>query len=218
VSFAYRIPVEGNSVDLVRAFERRIPLLGVYIADTGRLIPESDRLHRRRPVRTGDLTYIHLEAFNVAPGEEVALRISARPPSRGAFPGGVTAFVVLATLLSGALLLGPLLGKDLGPEDAESRELPSVRERESIYSAIRDLEHDHETGKIAEADYAAMRDELQARAVALLRREREDATDAKQSSASPRCSSCGSELRATDRFCSHCGQAVASTPADEAKG
>jgi hypothetical protein len=217
VAVEYRIPVAGSSVDLVRSFERRVPLLSVYLADTGHLIPESSRLHRRRPLRTGDLTYIHLEAFNVTPGEEVALRISTRPRSRGSSPGGVMAFVVLAGLLSGALLIAPLLGNDLGAEDLGAEELPGVRERESIYSAIRDLEHDHETGKIADADYAAMRDELRARAVDLLRRERQGAVDAEASVASPRCAACGSELRTTDRFCSHCGQAVAGRPADEAK-
>jgi hypothetical protein len=218
VKVDYRIPVSGNSVDLVRSFAQRVPLLGIYLADTGRLIPESDRLHRRRPVRTGDLTYIHLEAFSVAPGEEVALRISTRPPSRGSSPGGVMAFVLLTGLLSGALLITPLLGSDLGPEDAEAEELPSVRERESIYSAIRDLEHDHETGKIAEADYTNMRDELMARAVALLRREREGAVDAEKRSSPPCCAACGAEVSATDRFCSRCGRAIASSQADEAKG
>jgi hypothetical protein len=218
VKVDYRIPVSGSSVDLVRSFAQRVPLLGIYLADTGRLITESDRLHRRKPVRTGDLTYIHLEAFNVAPGEEVALRISTRPPSKGSFPGGVMAFVVLTGLASGALLIAPLLGSDLGPEDAEADELPSVRERESIYSAIRDLEHDHETGKIAEADYTTMRDELRARAVALLRREREGPVDAEKRSSPPCCAACGAEVSATDRFCSRCGRAITVGQADEAKG
>jgi hypothetical protein len=210
--------VGGSSVDLIRSFEKRIPLLGVYLADTGRLTPESDRLHRRRPVRTDDLTYIHLEAFSVAPGEEVALRISSRPPSRGSSRGGVMAFIVLAGVLSGALLAAPLLGRDLGPEDAEVEALPSVRERESIYAAIRDLEHDHETGKIAEADYTGMRDELRARAVALLRQEREGARGAEESSGPPRCPSCGGEVGATDRFCSRCGGALVGGPEGEAMG
>jgi len=217
VAVDYRIPVKGDSVDLVRTFAQRVPLLGIYLADTGRLIPESDRLHRRRPLRTDDLTYIRLEAFNVAPGEEVALRISTRPPSRGSSRGGAMAFVALATLLSGALLIAPLLGGDLGPEDSAAEELPSLRERESIYAAIRDLEHDHETGKISEADYATMRDELRARAVALLRREREGAVDAEESDTPPSCTACGGEVRATDRFCSHCGQVIAGSPEEEPK-
>jgi hypothetical protein len=217
VAVDYRIPVDGNSVELIRSFEQGVPLLGIYLADTGRLIPESDRLHRRRPVRTGDLTYIHLEAFSVAPGEEVALRISTRPPSRGSFPVAVMAFVVLAGLLSGALLTAPLFGSDLGPEAAEIQELPGVRERESIYAAIRDLEHDHETGKIAEADYTSMREELRARAVALLRREREDAPDEAKASAPLRCAGCGNQVGAADRFCSQCGRAIADGPAGETK-
>ena len=218
VSISYRLPVDGDFVDLVRSFERRVPLLGIYLADTGRLIPESDRLHRRRPVRTGDLTYIHLEAFSVAPGEEVALRISTRPPSRGSLPGGAMAFLVLAGLLSGVLLVAPLFGRDLGPEAAEVEELPGVRERESIYSAIRDLEHDHETGKIAEADYTAMSEELRARAIDLLRREREGVAAAERTAAPSHCDGCGAEVRDTDRFCSRCGRPLADSPPGEAEG
>jgi len=216
VRFDYRIPVKGSSVDLVRSFQARVPLLALYLADTGRLIPESDRLHRRRPVRTDDLTYVHLEAFSVAPGEEVALRITTRPPSRASSSAGVTAFVLLAGALCAALLIAPLLGRGVGPEATAAEELPSERERESIYTAIRDLEHDYETGKIAEADYTGMREELRARAVALLRREREGAEAAEESSASPLCPSCGAEVRATDRFCSQCGGTLCASGEGEA--
>jgi hypothetical protein len=169
-------------------------------------------------VRTGDLTYIHLEAFNVAPGEEVGLRISNRAPERGGFPGGVVAFVLLAGVLSVALLVAPLVGGELGPQDAEAEELPGVRERESIYSAIRDLEHDHETGKISEEDYTSMRDELRARAVELLRRERESAAEREETGTPPHCPCCGAEVRATDRFCSRCGDALASHREGEVQG
>jgi hypothetical protein len=213
VAVEYRIPVDGSSVDLVRSFEKRVPLLGIYLADSGRLILESDRLHRRRPVRTSDLTYIHLEAFSVAPGEKVALRIASQPPSRGSSRAGVLAVVALAGVLCGALLIAPLLGRDLGLESAETDELPSARERESIYAAIRDLEHDHETGKIAEADYASMRDELRGRALALLRREREAAAERKRA---PRCPACEADVGAADRFCSRCGQALAASAEGEA--
>jgi len=208
VQVSYRIPVRGSSIDLTRSFEQGVPLLGVLLADTGRLITESDRLHRRRPLRTDDLTYIHLEAFSVGPGEEVALRISTRPPRRGSSQGVVTALALLAGLAAAALLVAPLFGRDVGAEKAEVEELPSVRERESIYAAIRDLEHDHETGKIAETDYGSMRDELRSRAVALLRREREGAVVAEGRSASPRCPSCEAEVRTGDRFCSRCGGAL----------
>jgi hypothetical protein len=216
VRFDYRIPVRGSSVDLVRSFEARVPLLSLYLADTGRLIPESDRLHRRRPMRTDDLTYIHLEAFSVAPGEEVALRITTRPPSRARSSAAVTAFVLLGGALCAALLIAPLLGRGVGPEASAAEELPGQRERESIYTAIRDLEHDYETGKIAEADYTGMREELRARAVALLRRERGSAAEAEEGSASPLCPFCGAEVRTADRFCSQCGGELCASGQGEA--
>ena len=216
VKVDYRIPVDGESVDLVRSFERSLPLMSIFLADTGRLITESDRLHRRRPLRTEDLTYIHLEAFSVAPGEEVALRISSRPPGRGGSPRGTMALTLLAGVLSAALLVAPLRGGSAGPEEAGVEELPSVREREAIYAAIHDLEHDHETGKIAEEDYHSMRDELRARAVGLLRLEQEGAAAAEKHLAPSRCPSCEAEVRATDRFCSRCGEALAGRAGDEA--
>jgi hypothetical protein len=116
------------------------------------------------------------------------------------------------------LLVAPLFGRDLGPEAAEVEELPGVRERESIYSAIRDLEHDHETGKIAEADYTAMSEELRARAIDLLRREREGVAAAERTAAPSHCDGCGAEVRDTDRFCSRCGRPLAGSPPGEAEG
>ena len=37
----------GNQFHLLNV-EYRLPLLSIFLADTGRLVPESDRLHRRR--------------------------------------------------------------------------------------------------------------------------------------------------------------------------
>jgi hypothetical protein len=216
----YRIPIVGSSVDLVRFFAKRVPLVSIFIADTGRLIPESERLHRRRPVRTEDGTYIHLEAFSVDAGEQVALRITSRPPSPGSSDGVVLAFILLAGVLSGALLITPLRGAEVTLEAAHAEEPANVRERESIYAAIHDLEHDHETGKITEADYASMRDELRARAVALLREEQREPAKVVQPpiAASPRCPSCKMEVEPSDRFCSGCGSSLAKDAASEEQG
>jgi hypothetical protein len=54
-----------------------------------------------------------------------------------------------------------------------------------------------------------MRDELRARAVELLRREREGAAEREEANAPPRCPSCQAEVRATDRFCFRCGEGLA---------
>jgi hypothetical protein len=100
-------------------------------------------------------------------------------------------------------------------------------EREAIYAEIHDLDHDHETGKLEEDDYGPMREALRARAIELLRAERNGAAAAPPDEAStvqpstaataepdaaaskPHsarfCPHCGEGLKPDWRFCSHCG-------------
>ena len=77
LQIAYQLPVADPSgaVALALRFGRTLPLLSIYVADTG-LRAESERLHRRRPVKTPDRTYIALEAFQVEPSETVRLALA----------------------------------------------------------------------------------------------------------------------------------------------
>jgi hypothetical protein len=196
LDLAYRLPLPEGSVDVVKGFGARVSLLSVFVGDTGLLV-ESERLHPRRPVRGTDRMYVHLEAFEVEPGEEIALRMTPLPPRRG-MPRGVRAGLlgVVALGLLG-FLAAPLRGEVVGEE--ESPESPVRRERESVFAAIRDLEHDYETGKVAEADYGTFRQELRARALTLLSQEREEAPPESL------CPGCAREVDPQDRFCSQCG-------------
>ena len=101
----------------------RVPLLSVYLADTGNLRVESERLHPRRPARTPDRTYIHLEAFELTPGEEVKLAVVTLPPRAGLPRAAGIAFVALATGLAALALAAPL------PRVASGRANPRGRIR-----------------------------------------------------------------------------------------
>ncbi len=228
VELAYRMPVESDTVDFSRRFDQRAKLLSIYMADTGRLLVESDRLHRRRPARTADLTYLHLEAFEIEAGETVALRVSTLPP-RGGLARPMT-FAILGgvALLSLFLLLSPLqaaLGESSGEGELDADESPERREREALYASIRDLDHDFETGKITEDDHRVLRDDLRGRALALMRAERSggpatesaEPESAGSESAVPgsaggvtepepeRCPACGEAVLTEHRFCAACG-------------
>lgn len=207
----YRLPVHEGAALLERRFDRPVPLLTVFVADTGLRI-ESDRLHRRRPVRTADRTYVHLEAFAVDPAEEIALRLVALPPPRGLPKAASAAFVLLLAAAAGWMLLAPLRRAPGAATAEAAEESVARREREALYASIRDLDHDFETGKIAEADYGALRDDLRGRAVALLRSEREAGrtrpSSAAAAPASEVCPGCASEARPGDRFCSQCGRVL----------
>ncbi len=228
VEISYRVPVEGDTPTWVRRFATRVPLLSVYVADTGRLAPTSERLHRRRPVRTSDLTYMHLEAFEVEPGESVELHIAALPPRGGLPRGGLLALVGLCAAGAIGLLAAPLYrARTARAEEADPSlaEPATERERQAIYAAIQDLDHDHETGKISEDDHRVLRDELRARAVALLRAERAERTGRAPGStaappapvaAAPACPGCGAGTREGDRFCAQCGSPLAQRSPREA--
>jgi hypothetical protein len=212
----YRVPVQEGAVALDRAFGAAFPLLSVYVADSG-IAADSERLHRRHPVRTEDRTYLHLEGFEIAPGETVPLRLAALPPAAGVPP--LVEMLLVALLAAGAVafLARPVLRpRSVALEAMQAP--PDRRERDSLYSALRDLEDDFETGKVGEPDYRTLREELRGRALVLLQRERDAArapvegalalASGGTASRTP-CRACGATPRPDDRFCGRCGVPLA---------
>lgn len=198
VELEYRLPAPAADTParFARRLPVRIPLLEIYLVDTGDLAPRSKLLHRRRPARDGSTNYLRLEAFEVAPGEEVDLTLERLPPRSAVSQGAALAAAWALALGAVAILLGPLLGfrprraQAAGVEEAaaggspagaralrEEAALAVLREeREALYAAIGDLDHDLETGKLSAADHAELRAELRARAIRLLREERAAST------------------------------------------
>ena len=224
VGVEYVLTVEAFPVQWSRSAPGDVPVFSVYVADTGDLAPSSERLHRRRPARTSDLTYLHLEAFQVAANELVDLTLGKLPPRSSA--RGPVAFAASGVIAALAiLLLAAPLRAGASPELAEETRSAVEREREAVMAAIRDVDHDFETGKLGEADHRELRTALRARAIALLREERvggaaepagttaagtraeTDAPAEPEPPAldGPRCASCGEALAATHRFCPSCG-------------
>lgn len=131
------------------------------------------------------------------------------------------AMVVLAV----PFVIKPLLkSKQNDQPDLDNEELDIPRDRYSeLLLAIRDLEFDHQIGKITEEDYSGLRETYLAQAaIALEAQEKHDAElDAQleqaiqlrreKKSASRMCVQCGMTLEPTDRFCRACGKAVEAT-------
>ena len=224
-AFRYRLPADPRGTRLDLAFPRTVRTLTLRAADTG-LVIESDRLHRLRPQAMGTRTWMMRQAFHVEPDEQLAIRfvpLEARAPSQlGAlfFVGASGAMVLL-------FVVAPLrTTRTARPREADDRYGPA-HERDLVYATIRDLEHDFETGKVAEADFNRTRDELWQRAKELMREERgltpaptrapaaptavvSDAASAETPGA-PKvvtggfCPACGKPVDASWHFCSHCG-------------
>jgi hypothetical protein len=215
VELGYQLAVADPPAKLERRFAARVPVLSVFVADTGRLAPDSERLHRRRPLRTNDLTYLHLEAFEVEPDEAVGLELGLLPPRPRASRPLALGFVGIAALAAIWLLTSPLRARREGGAEAPGAapEPEAREEREAIYDAIRDLDHDFETGKVSDADHARLRGELRARALALLEAERA-ASEARSQPPAPApapnfCPSCGAAALPAHRFCAQCGKPLA---------
>jgi len=78
------------------------------------------------------------------------------------------ALVVLACAAA-AFVLAPLRRPGTAPAWEGERER-LLHAREAAYRALREIELDRDTGKLDDADYAALRARYQAEAVAVLRR------------------------------------------------
>jgi len=229
LQIAYNLPVTDPSgaATLDLRFGRKLPLLSIYAADTG-LRTESERLHRRRPVKTTDRTYIALEAFEIEPSETVQLSLAPLDTPAKLPRAALYAVVALAAGLLVSFVAAPLrtprrsLSQDNGAEAQDA----ARHEREAVYASLRDLDHDHETAKLSDDDYQSMRGELRARAAALLRastasaglastRSEPQPSEVDQAApAAPRfCVSCGTAARASDRFCANCGVRIDSREA-----
>ena len=232
--YSYRLPSHPDGVALEMRFPRDIATLNVLIADTG-LSLDSSRLHRRRPFRNGTRNYLHREAFNVGLDEVVDLTLE--PLSGEGLPREASIALTVAGGAAAALFLVAPLRRRAEREEHEDTGLIRIREkREAVYTAIGDLDHDFETGKLDESDYTEMRSRLRSEAIELLRSER-GAGDAATREATPVdppetsgvselltsrfCPSCGDRVDPQWHFCSHCGGALnplaeTSVPAAEA--
>jgi hypothetical protein len=228
LGYSYFMPARPEGVDLDMRFPGEVETLNVLIADTS-LALDSSRLHRRRPFRSGTRNYLHREAFNIARDEVVDL--SLVPLGATGLPQSASIALAIAAAAAGAFFLFVPLRTASREKLVLDTPLDRIRaERERVYSAIRDLDHDFETKKLEEEDYTQMREGLRAEAIELMRSEQEAAGTAGAPASAPTattnanvgttagtgshashpetgafCPSCGETVTASWRFCSHCG-------------
>lgn len=148
----------------------------------------------------------------------------------------IDALVVVLLALAVVVFVGePLLRRQRGAEPlAFGRELESLRlYKETLYTAIRDLDFDFQTGKVERRDYEPLRRQLESEALHVLRQldaldplarleqeleqriaqlRRQRPAGEEPAAAARDCHGCGMPLAGDERYCSACGQALASTP------
>ena len=203
--FVYDVPRAVGPLEVELPVPDRVGLLDLRVRDFG-VVVEAGLLHPARPGRDGDQVYLRYLGFDLAAGTPIPLSIEPLPP-RSAPPRPVQA--VLVALLAGGIMfwvLRPLRGGQ--PALLETREEDG--ERAALFSALADLEHDFETGKLSTADRDRLRAELRSEALRSLARP--PASPARTPSAGGRALApsaacdCGHVLQPGDRFCAHCGK------------
>ena len=149
----------------------------------------------------------------VTPNEPVSFRVT--PLRQRAIPRRASLFLILAAAGFAAwFLIGPTLrAGDFEADVADTS--PLTRERETVTQSILDLDNDFETGKVSADDHARMRAELRARALELLRQERETPARAAERAAARAtepeqrfCTSCGVRVDPAWQFCADCGAKI----------
>lgn len=91
-----------------------------------------------------------------------------------------------------------------------------AEQRETVLSALRDLDFDFKTGKVSEEDYTPLRTRLLIEAAQYIEQETEQdekleamiQTRRAARQESVKCDHCGSSIEADQHFCAKCGSAV----------
>ena len=199
--FSYDLPGKDATVSSELLFPEETPSFELYIADQ-RVSIDTGPLHPARPSRDDDgIVYQRFLGFDLPAGTRVPLEVRPLPPVAGYTP--------LATALAAALLGAGLLffvGQPVTHAARASKPLvedPAALEKQALFAALQDLEHDFETGKLSAEDRDRLRAELRADALRALARTH--SSGPAPAAALPSCASCGHGAQAADRFCSRCG-------------
>ena len=212
ISLRFLLPIERDDPLFSHRMTIDVPLLSILIADTG-IVVETNRLHRQRPIRTPDRSYLHLEAFEIPAGEAVELRLRPLEARKSLPKPAATGIALAAAALAIGFLIAPLRQANAETAAPPSPASHAAEQRALLLTAIRDLDEDFEIGKLSETDHREMRLALHAEAVNLLRVERAALAKPAEADPTPRsCPRCEAETGADACFCSQCG-----APLDEPK-
>jgi cytochrome c-type biogenesis protein CcmI len=128
----------------------------------------------------------------------------------------VTLWIALLMLTAAVALFvaAPLTeGLAVRRREAEGKDRTAdlQHDRTLAVAAIRELEFDHEMGKIDDADFALIRASLEARALDAM--QGLQAVSSRLTSAPERCGRCGAPAAGRARFCAACGKELTPTKA-----
>jgi len=129
----------------------------------------------------------------------------------------ITSILIGLLLLAASLFFIGMPFQKKGPGKATNSKTNVQRDgRETVVSALRDLDFDFRTGKVSEEDYTPLRARLMAEAARYVQREQEEDEKLEAMVQTRRithqqgvkCDECGAPVEADQRFCSKCGSSI----------
>lgn len=198
---SYEVDAAGRDLRDALRFPDETEEIELWVRDDGVDI-DAGPLHPARVSRTEDGFYQRFLGFDLRAGTEIPFSLVARPPPGGG-PVWPQVGLVVALSLGLAYVVGAPVTRAATVTEVPD-ESPAEREKQALFAALRDLEHDFETGKLSQEDHDRLRDELRADALRALARIEGDATAEPQ----PRTCECGRTAQPEDRFCAACGTAL----------
>ena len=200
--FSYDLPEAQRELRTELSFPDGVPEVELFVLDE-RLEISAENLHAGRATRDeNNSVYQRYLGFDLPAGTRLSLVIRPLPelPKRAAASAALA-----AALLAGGLLF--FVGRPLGSGSAELPEPESdaeEAEKQALFAALRDLEHDFETGKLSSQDRDGLREALRQDTLLGLARARRG----RPAPAASRCPSCERPFSPGDKFCGGCGTAL----------
>jgi hypothetical protein len=191
----------GTEADLAAeiGFPDAMEFVEVYVKDFGIKV-DPGPLHPSRSSRNGDVIYQHYVGFDLPAGTRVPLKVQALRPQPT--PQGWLQALILGLIGIGiAFYVVRPAGEPAAASATTAIEVEP--EKEALVAALRDLEHDFETGKLSVEDRDRLRRDLKREALKSMAH-----PQAGKPSSAPGTCRCGNVPSAGDRFCSACGSAL----------
>jgi hypothetical protein len=201
LSIVYDVAGGGEALRTALPVPDPIESLELRVRDFGVAV-DAGALHPARPTREGDEIFLRWLGFDLPAGRALPLALEPLPPRR---PLPRAAHALVVAVLAGALFL--FVTRPLAAERPETRARAPAGpdadpEREALFAALRDLEHDFETGKLSAEDRDRMR--------AALRDDAARALAARRAATAPPTAvavcACGRLPAPGDSFCAACGK------------
>jgi hypothetical protein len=200
IRLVYDVSSADTDLDTRIPFPDPVEIVELYVKDFG-IEVDAGPLHAARATRNGDVIYQSYVGFDLPGDSALPVRVAALPPHGSSPPWARGLLLILVGIGSAVFVARPVVE---APTDDGAAKIDDEPEKQALFAALEDLEHDFETGKLSTEDRDQLRRDLKREALQAMARTRRPEPAVGENEALRLCR-CGNRPRPGDRFCSACG-------------